>query len=272
MNSGYNPNFRGRCAYDSVAELSPIPINIVPPIPIDLPHFPPIIDLSCGTTGNVGDITTLCAFSIYRTDSIVSNRKYYARTCTFTAPEGALLILVVSEFASYVTLWKDVNHYWTSTNGTLAATIDSTTSGVLALEITTVSPYATGAFTIDLSCGGGGELPASTTVITSSQNPSTPLQEVVFTVTVSSPSGTPTGFVSLGDTYTTPDGTFYRFYGTQALTDGVAIFTVSPTYYPGGYVEAALNSGTHVFRADLITDSWQASYGTVTQIVTGTVM
>ncbi|MGO8926728.1 MAG: YDG domain-containing protein, partial [Limisphaerales bacterium] len=91
---------------------------------------------------------------------------------------------------------------------------------------------------------------ASTTVLISSQNPSSQGSNVTFTATVSSTAGTPTGDV----VFKTNDVVF----GTVTLVGGVASIST-----------AALPTGTNTIAAEYATQAnWSSSTGSVAQVVT----
>jgi hypothetical protein len=118
--------------------------------------------------------------------------------------------------------------------------------------------FTIGGYRFQISYVGGGnnqdvlltviQVPATTTVLTSSLDPSDLNQQVTFTATVSSSSGTPTGSVDFYDTSTNID------LGSVALSGGVATLnistlavgshTITATYNGDGYYQTSNTSLT----------------------------
>lgn len=149
--SGYNANFRNTGVTLQGLTLDPghaVAGGILPVIPF----FPPILNLDCG--GNVsGDITSICAHSVFRTVDIITNQRYFARTVTFRADKvGNYTISVTADFSYFITASRDAEHIWFSVDSDLTFTIDDKTTGPMTLEVTTVDPNVFGSFEVTLAC------------------------------------------------------------------------------------------------------------------------
>lgn len=154
MNRGYDTNFRGRCAWDDPTVLSDgsfrIPPFTTPPPPV----LPPIIAASCGATVQ-GSLSNRCAKSLYREPTSIGNQRYFARLCSLTVASPGLCEVLVSssEFTPYVTMVRSGDLRWTNSGGLITVTLTPEQAGPMVIEVSSVEPYATGAFDVHVTCG-----------------------------------------------------------------------------------------------------------------------
>lgn len=143
---------------------------------------------------------------------------------------------------SSLRLWRYNGASWEDKGGTVASSVsppwtsDPTITCVSASNITELSRWTLATVDFDPSTPAENDQVATTTTVTSAPNPSIDGQSVIFTATVTSTSGTPTGTVQFYD-----NGVELGSWVT--LWDGQAVTTTASLAAVGSHLIGATYSG-----------------------------
>lgn len=216
-------------------------------IQFSTPRLEPFMTLACGTTTS-WDLVPAVGFSFYRTEDFVENRRYNARQGNFEIDTAGPIDITVTAvgFTPFLALVRSNGYALFSTDGSgvLSAMIPNDQTGPFTLEVTSLEPYATGEFSVQISCTSS-TFPTVTTadsLLNGISMGCIVVHDVVAykaTVTSLHP-GTPTGNVIFSDS----SGTL----GTAALVAGVATLPVS-TQPTGPHTVTAAYQGDSTFTA-----------------------
>lgn len=155
--SGYNANFRnapgdgstfvGGGNFKGSANPPFVPPQLVPFMD----------DLACGTTTREYDlIASTLSTSFFRETTLTGNQRYYARQGNFVIDTAGPVDITVTTngFTPYVSLVRSADYRLTEGDGSgvISGTIPSDQTGPFTLEVSSVEPFATGSFDVQISC------------------------------------------------------------------------------------------------------------------------
>jgi hypothetical protein len=161
--SGYNANYRNsaadkdyRLAFNAGHTNASVPVRVPPSVGLN--------EIECGEIVT-DELTTSTFRSLYRFSNIVKCQRYYSVLFEFRIDDvnaDVMLYVRSAAFEPFVTVWRNASTRFhtdaeqsTQVEKVVPINVTADITGVFILEVSSMNPYATGEFEVELVCDGG---------------------------------------------------------------------------------------------------------------------